>query len=76
MTRYLIAFLTDVDVAVVFESVASGDVDATLAAWMPVTHKEFYENLKDNFIDLDPNLKGAKIGIVVPDRAKSLKSSN
>lgn len=58
--------VTDVDVAVVFESVASGDVDATLAAWLPVTHSEFYENHKDNFDDLGPNLKGAKIGLVVP----------
>ncbi|WP_339285330.1 glycine betaine ABC transporter substrate-binding protein [Oceanobacillus sp. FSL K6-3682] len=59
--------VTDVDVAVVFESVASGDADATLAAWLPVTHKDFYEKQKDNLIDLGPNLEGAKIGLVVPE---------
>lgn len=59
--------VTDVDVAVVFESVASGDVDATVAAWLPITHKDFYENHEDNLIDLGPNLEGAKIGIVVPE---------
>ncbi|WP_152656622.1 glycine betaine ABC transporter substrate-binding protein [Oceanobacillus sp. CFH 90083] len=59
--------VTDVDVAVVFESVASGDVDATLAAWLPVTHSEFYETHQDNFEDLGPNLEGARIGLVVPE---------
>ncbi|GAA0335427.1 glycine/betaine ABC transporter substrate-binding protein [Oceanobacillus oncorhynchi subsp. oncorhynchi] len=59
--------VTDVDVAVVFESVASGGVDATVAAWLPITHKDFYENHEDNLIDLGPNLEGAKIGIVVPE---------
>ncbi|MDY0406239.1 glycine betaine ABC transporter substrate-binding protein [Virgibacillus sp. 179-BFC.A HS] len=58
--------VTPVDVAVVFESIASGDGDVTLAAWMPVTHKEFYEKYKDEFDDLGENLKGAKIGLVVP----------
>lgn len=59
--------VTEVDVAVVFESVASGDVDATLAAWLPLTHSEFYEANRDNFEDLGPNLEGAKIGLVVPE---------
>ena len=59
--------VTPVDVAVVFESLANGDVDATVAAWLPDTHKEFYEQYKDDFTDLGPNLEGAKIGIVVPD---------
>ncbi|MFD1414937.1 glycine betaine ABC transporter substrate-binding protein [Oceanobacillus jeddahense] len=59
--------VTEVDVAVVFESVASGDVDATLAAWLPLTHSEFYEANQDDFEDLGPNLEGAKIGLVVPE---------
>ncbi|RFA35269.1 glycine/betaine ABC transporter [Virgibacillus dokdonensis] len=59
--------ITPVDVAVMFEAVANGDGDATLAAWMPATHKDFYEKFKDNFEDLGANLEGAKIGLVVPD---------
>jgi len=59
--------VTEVDVAVVFESVASGDVDATLAAWLPLTHSDFYEANQDSFEDLGPNLEGAKIGLVVPE---------
>ena len=59
--------VTPVDVAIVFESVANGDADATAAAWLPYTHGEFYENNEDNFVDLGENLEGAKIGIVVPE---------
>src|SRR5690625_3758027 len=58
--------VTPVDVAIVFESVANGDADATLAAWLPATHKEFYEKHQDELIDLGPNLMGAKIGLTVP----------
>src|SRR5690625_146331 len=59
--------VTPVDVAIVFESVANGDVDATIAAWLPYTHKDFYENNKADLTDLGPNLMGAKIGLVVPE---------
>ncbi|MEF2293846.1 glycine betaine ABC transporter substrate-binding protein [Virgibacillus dokdonensis] len=59
--------ITPVDVAVMFEAVANGDGDATLAAWMPATHKDFYEKFKGDFEDLGANLEGAKIGLVVPD---------
>lgn len=59
--------ITPVQVAVVFESVASGDADATLAAWLPKTHKSFYKKFKDEIVDMDANLEGAKIGLVVPE---------
>lgn len=59
--------VTPVDVAVLFESLANGDADATNAAWLPFTHKDFYENNKDKYVDLGPNLTGAIIGLVVPE---------
>lgn len=59
--------VTPVDVAIVFESVSNGDADATIAAWLPYTHKDFFEENKDNLNDLGVNLKGAKIGLVVPE---------
>ncbi|WP_430787817.1 glycine betaine ABC transporter substrate-binding protein [Virgibacillus flavescens] len=58
--------ITPVDVAVVFNAIAEGDGDATLAAWMPVTHKKFYDKFADQFEDLGENLTGAKIGLAVP----------
>ena len=59
--------VTPVDVAVVFESVANGDADATIAAWLPLTHKEFYEKHQEDLIDLGPNLTGTIIGLTVPE---------
>lgn len=59
--------VTPVDVAIVFESLANGDTDATVAAWLPATHKEFFELHEDNLVDLGANLVGAKIGLAVPD---------
>ena len=59
--------VTPVDVAIVFESLANGDADATIAAWLPYTHEQFYEKHEDNFEDLGPNLHGAIIGLVVPE---------
>lgn len=59
--------VTDVDVAIVFEALATGDADVTLAAWLPITHKQFYDSYQDEIVDLGPNLTGAKIGLVVPE---------
>ena len=59
--------VTELDVAIMFESIATGDADATLGAWLPITHKDFYEANQDNIVDLGPNLTGAKIGLVVPE---------
>ncbi|MBP2079761.1 glycine betaine ABC transporter substrate-binding protein [Oceanobacillus polygoni] len=59
--------VTELDVAIMFESIATGDADASLGAWLPITHKDFYEAHQDNIVDLGPNLNGAKIGLVVPE---------
>lgn len=58
--------LTPVDPAITFQSVATGDADATVAAWLPATHGSFYDQYKEKFLDLGENLKGAKIGLAVP----------
>ncbi|GAQ19611.1 glycine betaine/carnitine transport binding protein GbuC precursor [Oceanobacillus picturae] len=66
--------ITPVDVAVMFEAVANGDGDATMAAWMPQTHADFYKDFKDDFVDLGANLDGAKIGLVVPEYMEDINS--
>ncbi|WP_216829161.1 glycine betaine ABC transporter substrate-binding protein [Alkalihalobacterium elongatum] len=49
-----------------FTAVATGSADAMVAAWLPATHESYYEDFKDDFVDLGANLDGAKIGLVVP----------
>lgn len=59
--------LTPIDNAVMWESVANGDADGMVAAWLPATHGDLYEEHKDSVVDLGDNLEGAKIGLVVPE---------
>ncbi|MGE7839271.1 glycine betaine ABC transporter substrate-binding protein [Lysinibacillus sp. NPDC093712] len=59
--------ITPVDPAIMFQAIATGVADATVAAWLPTTHSSFYEKYKDDFDDLGENLKGTKNGFVVPE---------
>lgn len=58
--------LVAVDAGPLWTGMARGDFDATLAAWLPATHKSYYEQLWADIELLGPNLHGAKIGLVVP----------
>lgn len=58
--------VTDVDPAVLFEAIANGSADVSLAPWLPITHASFYEKHQDSIVDLGENLTGAKNGVVVP----------
>lgn len=59
--------ITPLDNAIMWESVASGETDAMVSAWIPLTHANLYEEHQDSLEDLGPNLEGAKIGLVVPE---------
>lgn len=59
--------LNSVANAAMWASVAAGDSEALLCAWLPVTHADLYEEYESNIIDLGPNYTGAKLGIVVPE---------
>ena len=60
------AEITPVDPAIMFQAISTGNGDISLAPWLPITHESFYEKHKDDFIDLGENLKGARLGFVVP----------
>ncbi|MCM3783640.1 ABC transporter permease subunit [Neobacillus mesonae] len=55
-----------VEMGPMWQGVASGDVDASLAAWLPVTSASYLEKYKDQIDDLGINLEGAKTGLTVP----------
>ncbi|MFO7820645.1 MAG: glycine betaine ABC transporter substrate-binding protein [Lentisphaeria bacterium] len=59
--------LTMADAAPVFTSLASGDRDAFMDAWLPVTHKSYMEKYGDDLVDLGINNGTARIGLVVPE---------
>jgi len=57
---------TSVSAAAMWQSVATGDADAMVAAWLPTTHAAYYKKVKDQVVNLGHNLVGTKIGLVVP----------
>lgn len=59
--------LTPLDNAIMWESIAKGETDAMVAAWLPGTHGEQYKQYKDKVDNLGENLAGAKLGLVVPN---------
>lgn len=58
--------LTLVDVALQYQGVARGDLDLMLMAWLPETHADYYEEYRDQVVDLGPIYTGARLGWVVP----------
>ena len=48
-------------------STASGDMDGFVCAWLPSLHQHFYAKAGYNVVDLGPNMKGTRVGLVVPD---------
>ena len=55
-----------VEAGPMWTGVANGDVDATVAAWLPLTHADYWDKYKDQLEDLGANIEGVKTGLVVP----------
>jgi len=59
--------MLQVDAGPMYVGIADGAADAMVAAWLPSTHGEiYYEPNKNKLEDLGANLKGTKLGLVVP----------
>ena len=54
------------DIGVQFESVARGDLDLMLVAWLPVTHQEYWQRVQGRVEDLGTIYTG-RLGLVVPE---------
>lgn len=54
------------DNAIMWQSVATGDADAMVSAWLPLTHGAQYEEYGADMEDLGANLEGAVTGLTVP----------
>lgn len=58
--------VTPLDNAIMWQAIASDEADAMVAGWLPATHGDLHEQFKDDIDELGVNLRGAKIGLVVP----------
>lgn len=59
--------LLPVSAAVMWQSIAMGEADASVTAWLPATHAAYLESTKGKIEDLGPLVGGARLGWVVPD---------
>ncbi|MEH7400427.1 glycine betaine ABC transporter substrate-binding protein [Gottfriedia acidiceleris] len=62
--------LKQVEAGPMFAGISDGSADAMVAAWLPTTHKDYMNEYKKQLVDLGPNLKGTKLGLVVPEYMK------
>ncbi len=53
--------------AALYSALANNAADATVCAWLPTTHANYYERTKDKLENLGPNMTGTKLGLVVPE---------
>ncbi|MCC5894187.1 MAG: glycine/betaine ABC transporter [Alkalibacterium sp.] len=59
--------LSNVDPSILFQALAQGEVDATVAPWLPTTQGAYLEEYGDDIVDMGPNMEGTVIGLVVPE---------
>ncbi|WP_246516489.1 glycine betaine ABC transporter substrate-binding protein [Salicibibacter cibarius] len=59
--------LTTLEMSPMWQSVAQGDADAFVAAWLPSDMQHEYEEYGDDMVELGPNLEGNRIGLAVPE---------
>ena len=54
------------DIGIQYQSVARGDLDLMLMAWLPGTHRDYWNKVRDRVLDLGPMYSG-RLGWIVPD---------
>lgn len=54
------------DIGIQYQGVASGDLDAMLMAWLPVTHASYWKKVATRVVDLGPIYSHARLGWAVP----------
>jgi glycine betaine/proline transport system substrate-binding protein len=62
--------LTQVEAGPMWTAIADGSADASLSAWLPLTHKTYADKYKGKFEDIGTSMTGVKIGLVVPKYMK------
>lgn len=58
--------ITAVDAGPLYQGLADGDFDFTTSAWLPYTHKNYWETYGNQLDSVHINLENCTIGLVVP----------
>ncbi|HEX6922978.1 MAG TPA: glycine betaine ABC transporter substrate-binding protein [Bacillales bacterium] len=59
-----------VSAGAMWSSTASGSADAFTAAWLPITHKDYWSQYKDSLEKVQKTIKKAPLGLTVPSYVK------
>jgi glycine betaine/proline transport system substrate-binding protein len=66
--------MVNVDAGIMYQSLASGDLDISVSAWLPATQANYWEVYGDDIDDVGINLEGCSIGLVVPTYLTNVNS--
>lgn len=66
--------LSSVEPGPLFSALASGGADASVAPWLPYTHKDYVDKYEGQFDDLGVNMTGVRQGLVVPTYMEDVNS--
>lgn len=58
---------TKADIGPIYQAVAKGELDFFTEAWLPETHADYYDKVRDDVFNVGSLYTGAKLGWVVPD---------
>ncbi|MEF8943256.1 MAG: glycine betaine ABC transporter substrate-binding protein [Desulfohalobiaceae bacterium] len=59
--------LLDVTLVAMWQALAAGDQDASVAVWLPSLQAKYLETHGSDVENLGPNLNGTRVGLVVPE---------
>ncbi|MBT2287460.1 glycine/betaine ABC transporter [Paenibacillus polymyxa] len=63
-----------VEIGPMWLGIANGDVDAIVAAWLPVTHSDYWAEYGERLDDLGANMVNVKSGLAVPAYMEDVNS--
>lgn len=66
--------ISQVEAGPMWTAIADGSADASLAAWLPATHKTYAEKFDGKFEDLGISMENVKIGLTVPTYMEDVNS--
>jgi glycine betaine/proline transport system substrate-binding protein len=66
--------LEDMDIGVAFSGVERGDLDVFFDTWLPTTHADYWEKIKDDVEDIGIWYDQATLNIAVPEYMKDVNS--
>lgn len=59
--------ITSADVGPAYTAIAQSDADAFMETWLPVLHRNYYNQFQDDIVDLGTVYEGTQSGLVVPE---------